>query len=70
MIQHAEVNGEVAYRDGDGPSVVIRRGPVDVEDLGDTVNLTWHDDEGDHSQALPKAIYSQYVKNRDLAVLN
>jgi hypothetical protein len=69
MIQHAEVNGTVAYRDGDGPSVEIRPGPVDVEDLGDTVNLTWHDDEGDHSQALPKAIFAQYVKNRDLTVL-
>lgn len=69
MIQHAEVNGTVAYREGDGPSVEIRPGPVDVEDLGDTVNLTWQDDEGEHSQALPKAIYAQYVKNKDLRVL-
>jgi hypothetical protein len=68
MIQKAEITGTVSYREGDGPAVEIRQGPCEVEDLGDSVNLTWNDDEGGHSQALPKAIYVQYVKNRSLKV--
>jgi hypothetical protein len=66
MLQKAQITGTVTYRDGDGPGVNIRPGPCEIEDLGDSVNITWTDDEGEHSQSVPKSNYSQYIKNGDL----
>ncbi len=43
MAQTAHIVGKVEYREGDGPNIVIRPGPVKVETGLNDATLSWVD---------------------------
>ena len=59
--QTAQIVGKVEYREGDGPNIVIRPGPVKVETGLNDVTLSWVDEEVRGSTAIPLADFKRYV---------
>ena len=41
VIQRARIAGKVEYPEGDGPNVVIRPGPCEVEETAMEVTISW-----------------------------
>lgn len=62
MTQSAQIVGKVEYREGDGPNIVIRPGPVKVETGLNDVTLSW-EDEGEvrGATAIPLMDFKRYV---------
>ena len=61
MTQAAEIVGTVEYREGDGPNIAIRRGPVEVDTTATDATLGWTDGEARGSAAMPLADFKRYV---------
>lgn len=61
MSQTAQIVGKVEYREGDGPNIVIRPGPVKVETGLNDATLSWVDEEVRGSAAMPLADFKRYV---------
>ena len=61
-LQHARIVGKVEYREGDGPNIVIRPGPVKVETGLNDATLSWEDGEVRGSTAIPLTDFKRYVK--------
>ena len=59
--QTAQIVGKVEYREGDGPNIVIRPGPVKVQPGMNDVTLSWVDEEVRGSTAIPLADFKRYV---------
>lgn len=57
----AKIVGEVEYREGDGPNITIRPGPVKVHTGLNDVTLSWVDEEVRGSTAMPLADFKRYV---------
>ena len=62
MAHSAQIVGKVEYREGDGPNIVIRPGPVKVEKGLIDVTLSWVDEEVRGSTAIPMADFDRFVK--------
>ena len=52
---------KVEYREGDGPNIAIRPGPVKVETGLNDATLSWVDEETRGSAAMPLADFKRYV---------
>jgi hypothetical protein len=65
MTQAAEVVGTVEYREGDGPSLRIRKGPIEVQTTELDATLSWDDSAAGKgtrgSTALPLSDYQRFV---------
>jgi hypothetical protein len=61
MPANAEVLGKVEYRAGDGPSIVIPPGPIEVQTSFDSAVLSWGDEGAVQTTAMPIAEYKRYV---------
>ena len=61
MAVRALVKGKVEYREGDGPNIIIRRGPVEVQTTPSDATLSWTDGETRGSAAMPIADFRRYV---------
>lgn len=61
MTQHARVVGEVSYREGDGPQMPIRPGPIEVELTERDATLSWADGDARGLAAMPLTDYKRYV---------
>ena len=61
MTQAAEIVGTVEYREGDGPNIVIRPGPVEVDTTATDATLGWTDGDARGSAAMPLADFKRYV---------
>ncbi|WP_226491316.1 hypothetical protein [Hydrogenophaga taeniospiralis] len=61
MTQTARIVGTVEYREGDGPNIVIRRGPVAVEMGDNDVTLSWVDEDTHGAAAMPLVDFRRYV---------
>lgn len=63
MAQQAQIIGTVEYREGDGPLLHIRKGPVEVTTTALDATLSWQDDGGEvrSSTAMPIADFKRYV---------
>lgn len=61
MAVRAWVKGQVEYREGDGPNIAIRRGPVEVQTTPSDATLSWTDGETRGSAAMPMADFRVYV---------
>jgi hypothetical protein len=59
--QPAHIQGTVEYREGDGPMITIRRGPVGVQITSNDATLSWSDGETRGSAAMPIGIFRNYV---------
>ena len=61
MEQAAHINGKVEYREGDGPNIAIRPGPVTVATSATDATLSWTDGETRGSAAMPLGDYNRCV---------
>lgn len=61
MTQHAHIVGEVFYREGDGPQIQIRPGPVEVELTDRDATLSWDEGESRGLTAMPLTEYKRFV---------
>ncbi|HVR52171.1 MAG TPA: hypothetical protein VMS38_20730 [Pseudorhodoferax sp.] len=63
MAQSAQITGKVEYREGDGPLMSIRPGPVEVSTTAQDATLSWQDEGGEvrSSTAMPIADFQRYV---------
>jgi len=61
MAQTARIVGKVEYREGDGPNIVIRPGPVEVNQGLNDVTLSWIDEETHGAAAMPLVDFKRYV---------
>ena len=59
--KQGRIVGRVAYREGDGPEIVIRPGPCEITVTALDVTLSWIDGDTHGSTALPLAEYTRYV---------
>ena len=57
----ANILGKVEYRQGDGPNVTIRPGPVGVQITAIDATLSWADGETRGAAAMPIADFRNYV---------
>lgn len=61
MAQTAHIVGKVEYREGDGPPVDIREGPMEVEISDIDVTLSWVDGDAHGSTAIPIGDFQRYI---------
>lgn len=61
MTKHAYITGKVEYREGDGPSIVIRPGPCEVEEGEIDVTISWTEGEARGVAAITMADYRRYL---------
>jgi hypothetical protein len=61
MARNAHITGKVEYREGDGVSLVIRPGPVEVSTTPTDATLSWADGETRGSAAMPIGDFHTYV---------
>lgn len=63
MTQKAQIIGTVEYRDGDGPLLTIRKGPVEVSTTEQDATLSWKEDGGEvhSSTSMPIADFERCV---------
>jgi hypothetical protein len=64
MSRQARITGKVEYREGDGPMIVIRPGPCEVEEGDLDVTISWVDGETHGSTAIPKPDFERYVARK------
>ncbi len=62
MAQRAQIVGKVEFREGDGPNLVIRPGPVSVETGLTDATLSWEDEDTHNSAAMPLIDFTRYVE--------
>lgn len=61
MAQAAHIVGKVEYREGDGPTLPIRPGPIEVTSTHNDVTLAWREGDTRGSAAMPLADFKRYV---------
>ena len=61
MTQSARITGKVEFRQGDGPNIVIRPGPVEVETTQADATLSWADGQARGAASIPIADFRRYV---------
>lgn len=64
MAQQAQITGKVEYREGDGPLLCIRKGPIEVTTTAQDATLSWKDEGGEvhSSTAMPIGDFNRYVQ--------
>jgi hypothetical protein len=61
MAHTARIVGKVEYREGDGPNIAIRPGPVQFQMGINDVTLSWVDEETRGSAAMPLTDFKRLV---------
>ncbi len=61
MAANAKVTGNVEYRAGDGPLILIPQGPIEIELAPDSAVLSWGDAGSMQTTAIPIAEYQRYL---------
>lgn len=69
MMQTGHIVGKVEYREGDGPSIEVRKGPVDIETTVTDATLSWTEGEDRGSAAIPLADFTRYVTEGAIRVV-
>ncbi len=68
MTQHALIRGEVEFRAGDGMTLPIPDGPVEIEVAADSVTLSWHDGRTANTTAITREEFERYVREGKIRV--
>ena len=68
MTQQAIIRGEVCYRVGDGMTMPIPPGPVEIEVADDSVTLGWTASHTASSTAITRDEYDRYVAEGTIRV--
>jgi len=58
--RHGRIVGKVEYREGDGPKIVIRPGPIEYTLTASDVTLGWADGDTRGSAAMPLAEFNRF----------
>lgn len=66
--QHALVRGDVSFRAGDGMTLEIPDGPVDIEIADDSVTLGWMEGKDAGSAAITRDEFDRYVREGKIRV--
>jgi hypothetical protein len=61
MSQSAQIVGKVEFREGDGPNMPIRPGPVDIDTTAADATLSWADGDTRGAATIPLADFKRYV---------
>lgn len=61
MTQSAHIVGKVEFREGDGPNMPIRPGPVDIDTTHTDATLSWADGNTRGAASIPLADFKRYV---------
>jgi hypothetical protein len=61
MNKRARIRGEVHYREGDGPQMPIRPGPVEIVETPQDVTISWVDGKTRSAAAIPLTDFKRYV---------
>jgi len=61
--KQCRIVGDVTYREGDGPEILIRPGPCEVTVTALDVTISWTDGDSRGSAALPLAEYTRFVNS-------
>ena len=61
MTQAGQIVGDVEFRAGDGPTMPIPRGRVDIETSQTEVTLSWADEDNRAAATMPLSEFKQYV---------
>lgn len=61
MPANAKVTGDVEYRAGDGPLILIPQGPIEVQLAPDSAVLSWGDAGNIQTTAIPLSEYQRYL---------
>lgn len=69
MSRSAQITGQVEYREGDGPAIVIRPGPCEVEQTAQDATISWVDGESHGSAAMPISDFNRYLQSRAIRFL-
>jgi hypothetical protein len=64
----ARITGKVEYREGDGASITIRPGPIEVEETALDATISWTDGDSRGSAAIPIADYRRYVATKAIQI--
>ena len=68
-MQHAIIRGEVCFRAGDGVTIPIPPGPVDIEVTDEDATLGWTDSNGSAmSTAITRDEYDRYLSEGKIRV--
>jgi hypothetical protein len=62
MTQQALVRGEVEFRAGDGMTLPVPDGPVEIEVADDSVTLSWIEGADAGSTAITRDEFDRYVR--------
>lgn len=68
MSTPARIQGEVVYREGDGPNIAIPQGPVELEATDLDVTISWEEGETHGSAAIPLADFHRHVAKRLIVI--
>ena len=69
MTKRALIKGMVEYREGDGATIAIPEGPIEVEVSEIDVTISWSDGDTHGSTAMPKTDFDMYVDSQAIEVL-
>ncbi|HLL19008.1 MAG TPA: hypothetical protein VK439_09505 [Rubrivivax sp.] len=58
--QTAQIVGKVEYREGDGPKIAIRPGPIEVSLTSNDATLSWTDEDTRGSTAIPLTEFKRF----------
>ncbi len=62
-VKHAEVVGEVTFRQGDGPHIVIPLGPCEVQLMANDATIAWDDGDAKGVAAMPLMDFKRFVRD-------
>ena len=70
MAKAARIVGKVTYREGDGPTIVIRPGPCEITETEQDVTISWTEGDTRGSTAIPLTDFKRYVAKKDIVLLD
>lgn len=70
MSKRAQISGKVEFREGDGPTLPIPRGPCEVEETALDVTISWTDGDTHGSTAIPVSDFKRYVASKAIEVFD
>lgn len=68
MSQQALIRGEVEFRAGDGMTLPIPDGPVEIEIADDSVTLSWQEGADVSTTAITRDEFNRYVNEGKIRV--
>ncbi|MBC7954739.1 MAG: hypothetical protein H7Y33_02560 [Cytophagales bacterium] len=69
MSKNAYIHSKVVYREGDGPNIIIPKGPCEIEETAQDVTISWADGDTHGATAIPISDFKRYVASKAIEIL-